>query len=535
MKIYHAISIDLAQSDTALPTVVGVEGDSGTHVLELQLLCGGEAWTIPEDASVLLSYVRADGTGGTYDTLPDGGKAWQIRDNVLYVELAQACFAVPTLPREEMQLTVTLLRDDQQLTTRRIALAVERSLMGSDEESATYTSLVSLIHQHVGDLTLLETENKDDLVAAVNEVLGKCEQSLVSVESVRISESGELLVTLTDGQVLSAGTLEIPSAAGGVSSVCGKAPDSAGNVAVTAEDVAALPLSGGTMTGDVSMGGHTVTGLADPVNDTDAVSKAWVESYCSSNSGSGSGNDNSGNSTTSTECTALHVNPNLLDNWCFICPVDQRGQGEYSGTSYGFDRWTGSAGLSSYISSEKLVLNCRKANVTLSQFIENPILLNGNTVTVSALLSTNDGGFRLALARVRGSNVITLGEVISDAAGVVSFTCTLSSSDITSSDKLRVSMGNSSNASGTYRILAVKLEIGSQQTLAHQVNGTWLLRECPNYAQQLQRCQRYFQIFRTSDLRPEYAADFRPTLAAEPSFSTIDIDGETYYTASAEL
>jgi len=533
MKIYHAISIDLAQSDAMLPTVVGVEGDSGTHVLELHLLCGGEAWTIPEDASVLLSYVRADGTGGTYDTLPDGGKAWQIRDNVLYVELAQACFAVPTLPQEEMRLTVTLLRDNQQLTTRRIALAVERSLMGSDEESATYTSLVSLIHRHIGDLTLLETENKDDLVAAVNEVLGKCQQSLVSVESVRISESGELLVTLTDGQVLSAGTLEIPSAEGGVSSVCGKSPDSAGNVAVTAEDVAALPLSGGTMTGDVSMGGHTVTGLADPVNDTDAVSKAWVESYCSNNSGSDS---NSGNdSGASAECTALHVNPNLLDNWCFIRPVDQRGQGEYSGIGYGFDRWVGTSRTSTYLSSGTLVLTCQKTYSTLSQFIENPTMLSGNTVAVSALLTANTGGFVLALERVRNGDVVTLSQVLSDESGLVSFTYTLGAYDLEDGDKLRVSMGNSSSSYDQYQIVGVKLEIGSQQTLAHQVNSAWLLRELPNHAQQLQRCQRYFQIFRTSDLRPEYAADFRPTLAAEPSFSTIDINGETYYAASAEL
>lgn len=39
--------------------------------------------------------------------------------------------------------------------------------------------------------------------------------------------------------------------------------------------------------------------------------------------------------------------------------------------------------------------------------------------------------------------------------------------------------------------LAAKLELGSQQTLAHQENGVWVLNEIPNYGEQLRRCQRY--------------------------------------------
>ena len=42
-------------------------------------------------------------------------------------------------------------------------------------------------------------------------------------------------------------------------------------------------------------------------------------------------------------------------------------------------------------------------------------------------------------------------------------------------------------------ISAVKLELGSQQTIAHQdADGNWLLNEIPNYGEQLARCQRYF-------------------------------------------
>ena len=46
---------------------------------------------------------------------------------------------------------------------------------------------------------------------------------------------------------------------------------------------------------------------------------------------------------------------------------------------------------------------------------------------------------------------------------------------------------------GELEITAIKLELGSQQTLAHQdENGNWVLNEIPDYGEQLARCQRYF-------------------------------------------
>lgn len=46
---------------------------------------------------------------------------------------------------------------------------------------------------------------------------------------------------------------------------------------------------------------------------------------------------------------------------------------------------------------------------------------------------------------------------------------------------------------GNVKIAAHKLEIGSKQTLAHQdEDGKWVLNEIPNYAEELAKCQRYF-------------------------------------------
>lgn len=43
------------------------------------------------------------------------------------------------------------------------------------------------------------------------------------------------------------------------------------------------------------------------------------------------------------------------------------------------------------------------------------------------------------------------------------------------------------------KVKAAKLELGTEQTLAHQdENGNWVLNEIPNYAEELAKCQRYF-------------------------------------------
>lgn len=64
---------------------------------------------------------------------------------------------------------------------------------------------------------------------------------------------------------------------GTVRTVNGVEADAEGNVELTADDVEALPLSGGTMTGDISMAGKRITDLVYPTASADAVSKQYVD------------------------------------------------------------------------------------------------------------------------------------------------------------------------------------------------------------------------------------------------------------------
>lgn len=141
---------------------------------------------------------------------------------------------------------------------------------------------------------------------------------------------------------------------------------------------------------------------------------------------------------------AFPCNPNLLDNWYFGNPVNQRGaSGTISRLGYFFDRWKLVSG-SVAINSGGIVLNG-----TIAQVLE---YAAGQTVTATVL--TPDG-------------VTDVTPVYDDETKT--FTVTTQGKTIR----------------------AVKLELGTQQTLAHQEDGAWVLNEIPDYGEQLRRCQRY--------------------------------------------
>ena len=64
---------------------------------------------------------------------------------------------------------------------------------------------------------------------------------------------------------------------GSVSTVAGISPDATGNVPLTAADVKALPIRGGTMEGSINMNGQPLSGLNAPTKDDEAANKGYVD------------------------------------------------------------------------------------------------------------------------------------------------------------------------------------------------------------------------------------------------------------------
>lgn len=227
------------------------------------------------------------------------------------------------------------------------------------------------------------------------------------------------------------------------------------------------------------------------------------------------------------------VNPNLLDNWYFGRPVNQRngyiipagvgyndlswnhagttdkaypvvgysGQDPlitvngtnyivgksaqvpgYCAAGYTVDRWFLEQPHNLKIDATGLHFTPSNSNslTNLIQKIpaEKWATLNGKTITVSAL--TSDG----KLLYESGTWTPESGPVVrfdnfefSSAAFVNAQSYQLG--------RLYVYAGKSAD------VLAVKVELGSTQTLAHKENGVWVLNEIPDFGEQLRRCQRY--------------------------------------------
>lgn len=234
---------------------------------------------------------------------------------------------------------------------------------------------------------------------------------------------------------------------------------------------------------------------------------------------------------------AFPCNPNLLDNWYFGNPVNQRGQAEYVGAGggniYCIDRWAVQFDGTKYTVATATLSNISGANAgQMNHLMPNneaaPFV--GRQMTLSLLVDNPDGvDVTLNVRdRTRWSHLLPpktgSGSLIT-TTGV--FGTLNGGEDIQVS--FVVPQGKAVD------LIATKLEIGSQQTLAHQENGVWVLNEIPKFWEQLAACQRYYQVYTTAAARPAKALDCRPVMRTDPMQSTVNVDGVTLYANSAEL
>lgn len=153
--------------------------------------------------------------------------------------------------------------------------------------------------------------------------------------------------------------------------------------------------------------------------------------------------------------TVPPCNRNLLDNWYFLHPVNQpcvQGTvipGGPAGTPAIFiDRWR-------LLGTAAVTEGGVSLNGTLTQTLEQAV---GQAVTATVLTA---------------SGIDELVPVYDDSTRTLTITAT------------------------GQTIRAVKLELGSVQTLAHQdASGAWVLNEIPDYGQELARCQRFCCLYR---------------------------------------
>lgn len=239
------------------------------------------------------------------------------------------------------------------------------------------------------------------------------------------------------------------------------------------------------------------------------------------------------------QAAGTFVRPNLLDNWYFGRPVDQRGwyivpkgvnyykvdgfvpQGPipetvkvdyidnagsarfnyggavcyvpkdggyvrgYTGNGYSVDRWRLSTdGGNVTISNGYLDIYASKQHGTyLAQKIDPELAkaLAGKTVTWSVLAVGGDSAFSANINK--NDSYVDSFTIEPNTISFKTFTFPTDFTDI--------SFVFAGNSAGHVCPIAAKLELGPTQTLVHREGDRWVLNEIPDYGEQLRRCQRY--------------------------------------------
>lgn len=180
-----------------------------------------------------------------------------------------------------------------------------------------------------------------------------------------------------------------------------------------------------------------------------------------------------------------HTNPNILHNWDFTNPINQRGLTTASGGGYWLDRWT----LANFVGATYTYSTAwglrgltTTNNIIMRQYIENPNAYAGKTVTVSVeIYSASVTASCTIRLWHNGTTAIGSVGIVDGDTGIKSFTATIPSTALTDLSVVFYNYGGND-----VRIKRIKLELGTVSTLH--------LDPPMDHAVELPKCQRFFNI-----------------------------------------
>lgn len=123
--------------------MTALQGDS-CRALAVQFFSGDEPWEIPADGDVFIQYICQDGTGGIFDTLPNGEAAYQIAGDTLTIRFPASMCAVSGVTKVQ----VTIFSGGEQVSTFPVELRVLPQI-GQKMGDGKYVNLQSWLLSYV--------------------------------------------------------------------------------------------------------------------------------------------------------------------------------------------------------------------------------------------------------------------------------------------------------------------------------------------------------------------------------------------------
>ena len=525
MNINQTAALNLSESITP-PTLRMAQDDANTRTIKASLWDGAQPFSIPSECVCMVRFGKPDGTGGLYDTT-EGGQKVSYSGNVVTAPVAA------------------------QMLTAAGAVKAQIDIYGGGKEQqaeklATFRFRVEVEPSAYADAKIISSDYYNVLssqIAAAIEAGAKADQAIQAAQ-----QATEAASSASQSQTAAASSAQSASQSAQTASSAASSATSAKTAAESAQEAAqAAKESAASSASAAAQDAQSATQAAAAAMQDADDSEAWAvgkrngadvpstdpayhnnakyykdqaqavvgDKVDSFNGRTGAVTPQAGDYTAemvgaqplltpgdnisisgNTIATkAFPCNPNLLDNWYFGKPVNQRGQTEWLSSASAnipcVDRWDWwgqyVADATLKLSNDGLQLIGTAGVAGLYQRIEQRIekdrLPVGATATLSALVKADvDAGIILSL----GGQTYQVVTVPANTWTLIAAVLNAPSVEQTHSISIQ---RNTPHA--TFTVKAVKLELGSQQTLAHQENGVWVLNEIPRFSDQLAACQRY--------------------------------------------
>lgn len=194
MIVTHNIQIDFTNPGSAPCKLNMVQGDANTRAVAISLTENGEAFQFPAAAAAMVRYRKTDGTGGVYDTMPDGTAACSINGNTVTVLVAPQMLTCPGM----VWASAALTDGNGLLGTFHFAIQVQADPSANADASQDYYSYDTMSKVNEAIIQALAgVESIDSRIA--NAMAQRSQLEPVFVNSVAECSDPQKLYVLPDG------------------------------------------------------------------------------------------------------------------------------------------------------------------------------------------------------------------------------------------------------------------------------------------------------------------------------------------------